>query len=477
MTITLQDVAGILGLPTDGIVVTGSTNEDWPAVCVVVFGAVPQANEFHHSGDHRISFLDQLYTRWTDHAGDHDREIYFTKAHIARMPGCWLLADKSGGSNIGCRLVLLLGGGFDEIGRFSWGSAVLAHLFRNLFECTDVGRSDMGGCHILLQIWAWIRFSPIAPPLPPHPEPGTHYGYRFNTVAKFKPHEVVHYRATMDTLCRDEVVWQPYIDYQWPDVTPHQQYLWLAVTPLIYFHIIEACQPDRCMRQFGLDQPILDVSRKLRGIHDHTLQGKVDENWRRKLRPWIERWQVREQHIVVPPPLLGLMSPNHAYMEWYRAKGKRYISLRATKIGRMIDGLEMLYHVTTTEEFPCFGLDYIHEEIGRIIGMFRENSRVDEPGPEAPPVQTQPDPQLSLKVPRNRQEGRGLGHTRERVTAVPVPIMAPRPMVETQGWFRPPVIGTTYGSQPMYHNRSQDAGGPSQPESDHLYMDSQEPVF
>ncbi|XP_061337160.1 protein MAIN-LIKE 2-like [Gastrolobium bilobum] len=36
MTITLQDVADILGLPTDGDVVTGSTSEDWPAVCGAV---------------------------------------------------------------------------------------------------------------------------------------------------------------------------------------------------------------------------------------------------------------------------------------------------------------------------------------------------------------------------------------------------------------------------------------------------------
>ncbi|XP_061371025.1 serine/threonine-protein phosphatase 7 long form homolog [Gastrolobium bilobum] len=116
MTITLQDVADILSLPTDGAIVTGSTSEDWPAACGVVFGAVPQSNEFHHSGDLRISYLDWLYTRWTDHAGDHDAEIYFTKAHFARMLSSWLLADKSGGSNFGCRLVPLLGGGFDEIG-------------------------------------------------------------------------------------------------------------------------------------------------------------------------------------------------------------------------------------------------------------------------------------------------------------------------------------------------------------------------
>ncbi|XP_061354994.1 serine/threonine-protein phosphatase 7 long form homolog [Gastrolobium bilobum] len=342
--------------------------------------AVPHPNEFHHSGDLRISYLDRLYTQWTDHTGDHDVEIYFTKAHIARMLGSWLLADKSGGSNF------------------------------------DVGRSDIGGCHILLQIWAWIRFPPIALPPPPHPEPGTHYGCWFNTVAKFKPNEVTHYRATLDTLCRDEVVWQPYIDYQWLDVTAHEQYLWLAVSPLIYFHTVEACQPDMCMRQFGLDQPIPEVSRKLRGIHDHTLRGKVEENWRRKLSPWIARWQAREHHIVVPPPLPGLMSPNHAYMEWYRARGKRYISWRATKLGRMIDGLEMLYHATTTEKFSRVGLEYIHEEIGRLIGIFRENSRVDEPGPEAPLAQTHQDLQLSQDVPRKRVEGRGLGRTLDQVT-------------------------------------------------------------
>ncbi|XP_061363521.1 serine/threonine-protein phosphatase 7 long form homolog [Gastrolobium bilobum] len=296
-----------------------------------------QAGEFHHSGDLRISFLDRHYTRWTDHEGNHAAEIYFTKAHIARMLGTWLLADKSGGSNFGCRLVPLLGGGFEDIGRFSWGSAILTHLFRNLCEVTDARQSDMGGCHILLQIWAWIRFPPIAPPLPPHPQPGTHYGCQFNAVQKFKPHEVTHYRETLDTLCRDEVVWQPYIEYEWLDVTPEQQYLWLAPTPIIYFHTVEACQPNRCMRQFGLNQPIPEKSRKLRGIHDHTLRGKVEENWRRKLMAHIDRWNTRIQHIVLPPPLYGLMSPNHEYMEWFRERGKRYISRRAAKIGRMAE--------------------------------------------------------------------------------------------------------------------------------------------
>ncbi|XP_061371518.1 serine/threonine-protein phosphatase 7 long form homolog [Gastrolobium bilobum] len=59
MTITLQDVAGILGLPTDGTVVIGSTSEDRHTACAAVFGHDPDAGEFHHSGDLRISFLDR----------------------------------------------------------------------------------------------------------------------------------------------------------------------------------------------------------------------------------------------------------------------------------------------------------------------------------------------------------------------------------------------------------------------------------
>ncbi|XP_061356843.1 serine/threonine-protein phosphatase 7 long form homolog [Gastrolobium bilobum] len=132
MSITLQDVAGILGLPSDEQVVTGSTSENWPAVCEAIFGARPRVSEFRGTGDLRISFFDRLWAQWSDAAEDHDREIFFTRAHIARMLGCWLLCDRSGGSNMGCRLLPLLGGGFDDIGPYSWGSAVLVHLFRNL---------------------------------------------------------------------------------------------------------------------------------------------------------------------------------------------------------------------------------------------------------------------------------------------------------------------------------------------------------
>ncbi|XP_061350354.1 protein MAIN-LIKE 2-like [Gastrolobium bilobum] len=348
--------------------------------------------------------------------------------------------------------IALLAGGFDDIGQYSWGSVVLAHLFRQLCELTDLHRSDMGGCHILLQIWAWTRFPPIAPPLPQPTHPEWHFGHRFNGLARFKPQHQLLYRGTLDTLTRDEVVWQPYGDYHFLDIPADERYLWLARTPIICFYTVEQCQPDRCLRQFSLDQPIPLRPRKLKRVHDHTLRGKWPDNWQVKLRPFIHRWQIRAQHIgQLPPPLAGLMSPNHEYRDWYRLRGKRYPLLALIYFYCRLIGLEMLYFATTPEHFESFGLDWVHEEIGRLIFVFRESSRVEEPGSQAPPAQTQDEPQISLDIPTHRQEGRGLGCRREPVAPLPEPIHAPRPRIDMSGYFRPPMMGQTYDSQPIYY--------------------------
>ncbi|XP_061373182.1 serine/threonine-protein phosphatase 7 long form homolog [Gastrolobium bilobum] len=272
MTVTLQDVAGILGLPTDGQAVTGSTALDWVDMCQQVFGTAPVTGTDIHGGDLRISYLDKIYADWFTVAHNPEEVRRYTKAHILRLLGSWLVCDRSGGSKIACRYVPLLAGDFTDIGRYSWGSAVLAHLFRHLCVATNPQTVNLGGCHVLLQIWAWIRFPPIAPPIPQPTHPEWHFGHRFNSLPPFKPHEQSWYRANLDTLYRDEVVWQPYGEYHTAlFVSDHERYLWLAITPIICFHTVEYAQPDRCMRQFGFDHPIPRRPRKLKGVHDLTL--------------------------------------------------------------------------------------------------------------------------------------------------------------------------------------------------------------
>jgi hypothetical protein len=47
---------------------------------------------------------------------------------------------------------------FDATGRYSWGSAVLAWLYRELYRATDPDSCDITGALILVQLWAWFRY-------------------------------------------------------------------------------------------------------------------------------------------------------------------------------------------------------------------------------------------------------------------------------------------------------------------------------
>jgi hypothetical protein len=55
---------------------------------------------------------------------------------------------------------------WDQAGHYSWGSAVLAFLYRQLCEaCRWSSQSaSLGGCVYLLQLWVWSRL-PVARPV------------------------------------------------------------------------------------------------------------------------------------------------------------------------------------------------------------------------------------------------------------------------------------------------------------------------
>ena len=45
----------------------------------------------------------------------------------------------------------------ERVRRYSWGSACLATLYREMCRATDPDAKTMGGCVSLLQSWAWYR--------------------------------------------------------------------------------------------------------------------------------------------------------------------------------------------------------------------------------------------------------------------------------------------------------------------------------
>ncbi|CAI0448376.1 unnamed protein product, partial [Linum tenue] len=67
----------------------------------------------------------------------------------------------------GIRLPLLTGD-WDAIGEKSWGSAVLAGLYRELCTCSKVGAKQAGAAMFILQLWVWEHL-PMFSPLDPRP--------------------------------------------------------------------------------------------------------------------------------------------------------------------------------------------------------------------------------------------------------------------------------------------------------------------
>jgi hypothetical protein len=79
------------------------------------------------------------------------------------MIGGSIFADKSG-DKVHLQWLGLLRD-FDIAGSYSWGSATLAWLYRELCRATKPNTKDIGGALILVQLWAWSRFPHMTPDL------------------------------------------------------------------------------------------------------------------------------------------------------------------------------------------------------------------------------------------------------------------------------------------------------------------------
>ncbi|KAF7832360.1 serine/threonine-protein phosphatase 7 long form-like protein [Senna tora] len=139
-TITLEDVAIQLGLPIEGKAVT-STKPDIEGQRV------------------KISWLEQNIPLDDGPRGDvSDEELrQMVRAYIVRLIGGFLMPDTSG--NKVSLICLPLLRNLEEVGQYSWGSTILAYLFREMCEAMRWDCENMGRCAHLLLAWAWGQIS------------------------------------------------------------------------------------------------------------------------------------------------------------------------------------------------------------------------------------------------------------------------------------------------------------------------------
>ena len=166
-TITLQDVQIQLGLRIDGLAVCGHTSFPWQELCQYLLGVTPPP-ELLDGQRLSVPWLAETFHELADDADDETVRC-FARAYILRLIGGYLMPDRTG-HRVSLMYLSLLGD-FQSAGQYSWGSAVLAHLYREMCNATEYTNKEISGCLTLLHLWAWDRFPVLAPVRPPYPDP------------------------------------------------------------------------------------------------------------------------------------------------------------------------------------------------------------------------------------------------------------------------------------------------------------------
>ncbi|XP_020675349.2 serine/threonine-protein phosphatase 7 long form homolog [Dendrobium catenatum] len=270
MTITLQDVAMILGVHIDGpalvghpVVGAGRRWLSWPDCCDDLLGSHPLADVVYRDPfDHRITLRFHMgqahsqtcvplrwlrWTFWRDSYLDlNDMDFWrHVRAYILFILGCHLLPDTSG-SEIHLQYLTIMED-LAVFSTYSLGGAVLAHLYRELGEATRPSRANIAGCIHLLQIWAWEHLH-VGRPLLRVPFPvelgGLSVGFRWNEdrLRELPVGNLITYRDELDGLLDSQVIWQPYtpdIQAQVAQICLSGADIWTARVPLISWKRVE----------------------------------------------------------------------------------------------------------------------------------------------------------------------------------------------------------------------------------------------
>uniref|UniRef100_A0A9I9E861 Aminotransferase-like plant mobile domain-containing protein n=1 Tax=Cucumis melo TaxID=3656 RepID=A0A9I9E861_CUCME len=276
-TITLQDVEVLVGLPADGESVIGQMHDDWLHVCQELLGVIPPPEQIRGQ---RLS-LTWLGAEFHELANDADEETITPNLH--------------------------------HTGRYSWGGACLAWLYRQLCTASKQGVREIAGPLILLQIWAWERFPIVAPQLL-HVNANQLHGRVYGS------------RYMFDLLQPSQIVWEPYktVINSLPHFCTNGHDIWRTISPLICFYIGEWHHPDRVLRQFGIQQVVPCDCNTEPLLHNIDLR---TTDWSDRVAHLVMRWHNRRRFTATGPPIEQFdMDVTQEYINWYKNISKLYIT-------------------------------------------------------------------------------------------------------------------------------------------------------
>lgn len=148
MTITLEDVAYLLGLRIDGEPVIGVTYTTCDSVCIKYLGKAPDSG-YTSGGMVKLSWLKETFSICPEDASIEDVERH-TRAYLLYLVGSTIFSTTTG--NKVPVMYLPLFENFDEAGKYAWGAAALSFLYRALGNASLRSQSTISGCLTLLQV-------------------------------------------------------------------------------------------------------------------------------------------------------------------------------------------------------------------------------------------------------------------------------------------------------------------------------------
>ncbi|CAN1165230.1 Serine/threonine-protein phosphatase 7 long form homolog, partial [Linum perenne] len=162
-TITLEDIAYITGLPVDGEAVTRPIPSQWGELFRSLLGTSPPDSS---PGTLKNSWLKDNFS-WLSPDVDDTTVEQYARAYILSMFGQFMFCERTGSVVHAYYLTVLRD--WEAASRFSWGSAVLSVLYREMskavlgINATSSPRGDLGGWATIVQIWTYERISFLAP--------------------------------------------------------------------------------------------------------------------------------------------------------------------------------------------------------------------------------------------------------------------------------------------------------------------------
>ncbi|CAH9080084.1 unnamed protein product [Cuscuta epithymum] len=346
MTVTLEDVAYLVGLPVDGEPVIGVTYTSCEAVCLKYLGKSPDSG-YTSGGMVKLSWLKETFSICPEGASLEDIE-HHTRAYLLYLIGSTIFSTTTG--NKVPVMYLPLFESFDEAGRYAWGAAALSFLYRALGNASLKSQSTVSGCLTLLQCWSYYHLNVGRPKLNHDP---VHECFPFVLRWKGKQssptsnRDVAFYRKSLDLLKPSDVDWCPYSNISHtvvPENILNTLILGRSKTMLICFDKAERHLPDRVLRQFGMSQTIPQEvqrwERKSRGV-----DGGVDLST--KMESELNEWSNRHHHVVEAEEYVK----ESAYMQWYWDITRRLVGRPipiSSEFQRMNAALREIAHLADT---------------------------------------------------------------------------------------------------------------------------------